>query len=269
MVMTSPAQPKRKANGGSPLRDIRYFESPGELGKGGSSDHAGTLYHITPAMDAWARRLAALCRQRQVSIGRPHHLYICFSSALREGEVRPTDFQLETWQRYVECGLPARFNTLSEEGRAERVHRATVESLAALAPKNRRLIEDLAALVDRSGDGLELMLLEKETRKYWIVIAHTIPPWPNPSELWMTIEERATGRSGRCKLIETKFEDEALFLAGKLSLVEGDAVVQPRASFDGTYYARQYNVSRFVVPIEALLQGKVPPRPQRAFRSRA
>ena len=99
------------------------------------------------------------------------------------------------------------------------------------------MVDELAAIVNGSGEGLELLLLEKETRQYRIVVGHTIPPWPALSELWMTVEERATGQSGHCKLIETQYEDDAKFLVGRISLAEGAAVVQPRSSFDGNYYA--------------------------------
>jgi len=252
-----------------PLRDIRYFECPAIIGAAEPYDHAGTLFHVTPSMDAWARRFASMCRERDVSIGHAHHLYIWLTPALRDGEIRPSEFQQEHWQRWVMCGLPKTFNRLNEQGRRARLQRVTIESVAAIAPESKSILEELTGILDRFGERLEITLKQKETRKYRIVVGHTIPTWPKPSEVWMTLTEGSTGRVARCKLIETQSDEDAMFLVGRICLVKGDIVVHPRSSFDGDYCARKYNLSRFVVPIEPLLHGRTQGRTHRAYRSRA
>jgi hypothetical protein len=267
--MDSPRKKRQTLKPAPPLRDIRYFECEALPDGGAPDDYAGTRYHVSGSLVAWAKRLAALCRWHGVSIGQGHHLYICFCAALREGDVRPIDDRLEPWQRYVLCGLPTAFNRLDEGARAQCVRRATVESLMALAPESGAVLDKLVAIVNRSGDALELPLMEKATRQYQIVIGHTIPPWPERAEVWLTLTERATGRSGRCKLIETQFDDEPGFLVGRVAVIAGNVVIHPKSSADGVYYARKNKVNRFLVPIDKLLQGKASLRPRRASRSRS
>ena len=103
--MASPVLTKRW-----PLRDTRYFECPTLMGGKESHNHAGTLFHVTQPMHAWPRRLAACCRERLLSIGHAHHLYLWLTPALPEGEIRPSDFSEEHWLRWVLCGLPESFN---------------------------------------------------------------------------------------------------------------------------------------------------------------
>lgn len=260
-----------KSPSNRPMRisDIRYFESEGLVDQGAYHYYTGKLYRVPPELPPWALRVADLCRQQGVSIGHPRALYLCFTPALADRCIRPIDFRPEVWQRYVLYGMPLTFNELDDSGRAERVRMATSETLKAIAPKFARAVDEAVRLADAGGEGLVITLKVKKTKKYHVEIGRTIPNHPKRSEVWLTIEELATGRRGRCKLIETAAEWEGAFLVGRITFAASELIVRPFASHRAKWYAKKNNVSAFVIPIEPLLAGRVPRRLRRAYRTRS
>jgi hypothetical protein len=251
------------------ISDIRYFESAGLVDQGAYHYYTGTLYHVPPELPPWASRVAYLCRQRGVTIGHPHALYLCFTPVLADGYIRPIDYRPEIWQRYVLYGMPLTFNKLDAPSRAKRVRMATAETLKAIAPNFAGAVDEAVRLADAGGEDLVITLKVKKTKKYHVEIGRTIPDHPKPSEVWLTIEELATGRRGRCKLIETAAEWEGAFLVGRITFAASELIVRPFASHRAKWYAKKNNVSAFVMPIEPLLAGRVPRRVRRAYRTRS
>jgi hypothetical protein len=237
------------------LEDIRYFECEGLVDDGSYHHYAEKLFHVPKLASARANRLATLCCREKVSITK-RSLYLCFTPALPEGIVCPTDFRTEVWQRYVMYGLPLSFNQCNEESRVKRVWLATIESLRVIASAEQvKAIEEAASIVDAGGEDLQFSLASVKTKYYLAELAYTMPTWPSMARLLLTLTDRFSLVKSTCVLFESKLNYECGFLGGKVKIVDGNVIVSPKASSWGTHFAKQNNVSSFVVHIESLLQG--------------
>ncbi|MES2889640.1 MAG: hypothetical protein V4739_16725 [Pseudomonadota bacterium] len=238
-----------------PLQDIRYFECEGLVDDGSNHEYTGKLFHVPK--QAWARgnRLATLCQRANVSIAKKS-LYLCFTPALSDGVVCPTEFRGEVWQRYVMYGLPLSFNQCNEETRVRRVWSATLESLRTIAPFEQiEAIEKEANIVELGGENLQFSLTSAKTKKYLAELSYTIPTWPGLACLLLTLTDGSSLIRHTCVLFESKVSTECSFLGGKVKIVDGNVIVRPHVSSWGTYFAKRNNVSSFVIDIQSLLQG--------------
>lgn len=239
-----------------PLEDIRYFECEGLVDDGAYHCYTDKLFHVPGQAWARAKRLAELCRRGKVSITK-RSLYLCFTPALSDGVIQPTDYRDEVWQRYVMYGLPFSFNECDEASRVNRIWRASVETLCVIAPEQTKSIEEAAALVEASGDELAFPLAKAKakTKHYLAELSYTMPTWPNMAHLLLTLTDLSSQAQSSCVLFESKLSWECGFLGGKVKFVDGNVVVSPQTSRWGKFYSKQNDVSSFVVAIEALLQG--------------
>jgi hypothetical protein len=239
------------------LEDIRYFECEGLVDDGVYHHYTDKLFHVPTQAVARANRLATLCYRAKVSIT-TRSLYLCFTPALQDGIVVPTDFRREVWQRYVMYGLPLSFNQLDEESKTKRVWLATLASLRKIVPSEQMIaLEEAASTVEAGGEDLQFSLASAKTKNYFLELAYTIPTWPNIARLSLTLTDRASLAKSSCILFESKDSNESGFLGGKVKVDEGTIRVSPKKSSWGTFYARRNNVSSFVLQIESLLRGTV------------
>jgi hypothetical protein len=238
------------------LEDIRYFECEGLVDNGTYHHYTEKLYAVPKLAWVRANRLATFCYQAKVSITK-RSLYICFTPALADGAVHPTDFRNEVWQRYVMYGLPLNFNEYNDEDKVKRIWSATLACLQAIAPPDQhKMIEAAAITVEAGGEDLQFLLGSAKTKHYLAELSYTIPTWPNMAYLLLTLTDRTSLVKSTCVLFESKLYDECSFLGGKIKIVDDNIIVSTKASSDGQYYAQKNNVSSFVVAINSLIKGE-------------
>ena len=85
-----------------------YFESSRILAPGDPSpDDARDLFPLGAEAVALGQRIACKCEELGLSIEPASHLYVCLTSALKDGGVRQVEFAPEKWQRFEMYGLGA------------------------------------------------------------------------------------------------------------------------------------------------------------------
>jgi hypothetical protein len=240
------------------LYDIRYFESAGRVDEGAYHHYTDKLYQVPNKARGRANRLATLCFQRGVAIGRSA-LYLCFTPALPENLIVCTDFREEVWLRYVMYGLPLKFNDLNEDARIDRIWLATLTTLRTIAPEHVAAIDQSAREVEEGGEDLEILVRAKSTKKYEIRVFGTMPTHPAKAQVYLVAKEVATGRVGRCKLVSLDDPYSLWQVISTISLVNGMIVVRPSNSIrGGAFWGKRLNVSAFAVGIDELFSRKRP-----------
>lgn len=228
-----------------PLRDIRYFESTEAVLSAGATpmpQYASALFDLPKEAIAFGQRIGRKCEEWRVSIGSADHLYICLTPALPEGTLRPTDYAVEPWHRFVLCGLERGFNERGAREKLQAVSDATFDALTALAQAGADRLASLQRQVADQGDALRVTLRTKETKKYRIAVEQTIPVHPAPSPVIVRMEEIATSRMVEVQVAEVRFHDEAPSLVDRLAIVDEVLTIHPRRSFRAEQILQEYSL---------------------------
>ncbi len=203
----------------SPLKDIRLF-------------HETANAYLKDCDEAWAfgRRLAWWLNGEGFSAGSGFAVYIQFTAALPEGAVAPGEINRDrdSWQmRQVAVGVARDFPASNA---AQVVMDGIVASLKALAPEHSDLIDRAAAIVAAAGADCRFLLKSKETSAQVMDVSSTIATWPQPSRLFVSLTDKATGLYRQAPPVEMRNYDDAVLLAGKVKIVRGDVNLAARSS---------------------------------------
>jgi hypothetical protein len=227
------------------LRDIRYFESSFILGtdEESSPDYAGKTLKVGKAAIALGQRIACKCEELGVTIDKGSHLYVCLTPALAENKVLPVDFADEKWQRYVMYGLnAAKFNKLSPRERLAQLREATFRILHKIAPASRKQLQWAYSSIRDQGEKLRIVVRTLRTRKFLATVSHTVPVFPAPSKIVLSVTDLQRNQTKEVLLAKTKYYDEAVFMVDRMVIVGGVVTVHPRKSFRAQLHTRGYEL---------------------------
>lgn len=209
----------------SPLHDTRLFITNGEalFGRGVSDfDNHDAL--------AFARRLTWWLNGEGFSIGHTPALYTYFSTALPVGLVEaeaPRFTPDDWWFRQVKVGVSKGF----PDGDAfKEASEGLIAVLKALKPEDDAMIERAAQIVSVHGANCRFLLKVKDTAKQLIEISTTIGVFKQPSYLFVSITDKATGTYREAPPAKITSYDDGVYLAGKVKIARSGVEVQPRAS---------------------------------------
>jgi hypothetical protein len=239
---------------GTVLSDIRLFDCMGRPAEGAAHQYAGKVFAVPPSVAGRANRVALLCARDRVYLGK-RSLYACFSPLLADGEVLVSDFRTESWQQYVLAGLPAGYDSMPDVVRAQSAWDAVCRCLrATVIACDGPLLEAAIGAVEAGGDEMRFPLRAKITAQYEISLAHTVPTFPGPARLWLTLRERKSGVEREVVLFEARLPWEAAALGGPIQVVDDIVVVRTPTSGSAAHYARKHGIAAFEVPVQDLLR---------------
>ncbi|GAB3254775.1 hypothetical protein GCM10027296_23240 [Chitinimonas naiadis] len=237
-----------------PLKDIRYFECTEVPGPGrempGSS---GALIAIPKTAAILGQRIACLLEAEGFSVGAYDHVYIAFTPSLPVGEVVPTDFGYERWQRYTAYGLPADFNALSDEAKYQRIQDATFEVLAALRPEDQPILAGVRARLEADGERTRILRASKDTKAYRFEVWFDIPRWRSTAHLYVLARDKASGTVLAAPPFPLKDYEDVFPLVAGITFVKEVLTLKPRPSFNAGLSTRHY-----ATPIQFPLSAFVP-----------
>lgn len=165
------------------------------------------------------------------SVGTYDHIYIAFSPALPDGQVVPTDFGFEWWQRYVAYGIPADFKFLTDDQKHERIQSATFEVLNALKPDERQLLDSIHERLIKHGERARILRATKDTKAYRFEVWFDVPAWREPAYLYVVARENSSGQVLEAPPLLLKDYQDAFPLVSTISFAKGILNLNPRKSF--------------------------------------
>jgi len=208
--MTKDGRPSR-------LNDIRYFHG---------SLHSYLEGHHEEV--AFARRLAWFLNGEGFSVGSYPALYIFFTPSIDPGAIQVTDYGGDWWQRYTYVGVPADFPNNPDA--KNQIKQGTVAALATIRPEQADEIRNAAKVVDLYGEDLRFLLKTRTTKRFRTEISFSIAAWPEPSSLFVSLTELASGDFLETTPIPLRFYFEAFDLAGSIKVTDSTATLAPNQS---------------------------------------
>jgi|RhiMetdeSRZDD1v2_1073273.scaffolds.fasta_scaffold414620_1 hypothetical protein len=191
--------------------DIRYF-----------SGHRHSYLH-DHSVTAYGRRLAWYLNSQGLSLGPYHSLYVHFTSATPTGEIEIDSYKGGDelwWLRYVHVGVASDFPNVDNAN--ETAMRGTVAALRILSPNADAIIEQADIIVRQHAGDLRFLVGEMAYKRYTLKIAATIAVHPEPSHLYATLLENATGVRGETQGLPIGFYANAFDEARSISLRDFD-----------------------------------------------
>lgn len=164
------------------LFDIRYF-----------SGHRSS-YLDDQSITAYGRRLAWYLNSQGISLGAYHSLYVHFTSTTPTGAIVTDQYKGGDelwWLRYVHVGVAADFPNADHSN--DIAAQGTVAVLQTLLPNAAPIIQEADIIVRQHTGNLRFLVGERAYRRYALKIATTIAAHPEPSHLYVTVVDNATG----------------------------------------------------------------------------
>jgi hypothetical protein len=229
----------------SRINDIRYFFGDRHSHLEGHNDAV-----------AFGRRIAWFLNGEDFSLGAYPSLYIFLTPSLAPGAVQVTDDGGDWWQRTTHVGVPEDFPDRPDA--AEIVRSGTVAALKAIGPECSSVIDHADEIVRTHRDDLRFLLRTRRTKRFTMEVSFTIAVWPQPSLLFVSLVEHASGAFLDSAPIEMPFYAEAFDLAGAIKVDETNATVHASTSVAGGLTASRHG-GPLVKTLAAFLPAARPP----------
>lgn len=162
------------------INDIRLF----------AGEHYSYLEGQQEAV-AYGRRIAWYLNGAGFSLGSFPALYVHFTPSVEIGSARITDDHAEWWHRHVEVGVTKDFPHSSDT--FEVAMRGIVAALLNVRPEQADIISHADMVVREQRENLRFLLKRSETKKMVTEISFNINAWPQPSCLFISHTDKATG----------------------------------------------------------------------------
>lgn len=193
------------------------------------------------------------------SVGAYHHVYIAFSPALSDGEVVPTDFGLEWWQRYVAYGVPADFKSLTDDQKLQRLQEATFDVLQTLSPDSLQLVQSIKERLSAEGPRTRILRAAKDTKAFRFEVWFDVPLWREQAYLYVLARNKCTGQVLEAPPLPLKDFEHAFPLVATISFAKGILNLKPRQSFSAELSLKSYSTPIQIPLSEFAAQPIIPP----------
>jgi len=194
---------------------------------------------------AYGRRIAWFLNGEGFSLGAYQSLYLFFDPSLEPGTVQVTDRGGDWWQRYTDVGVSPKFPNVPDA--EECVIRGTFKALMAIRPDQTDVVRKADAIVREHGENLRFLLKRHESRKCTVDISFNIGAKPNPSYLFVTSIDKASGAYAEAEPVPLRFYAEAFDLAGTVK-VNDFIAVEPNKSFRAQLITSRYKTPLTINP---------------------
>jgi len=186
---------------------------------------------------AHGRRIAWLLNSEGFSLGAFPELYVLFTPCLEPGSVSFTNEGGDWWQRYVYVGVTADFSNAPDQ--REVVMRGIVDALLATRPDQEDVIHRADAIAREQGNRLRFLLKRRDMAKLVVEISFNIEAWPNPSYLFISHIDKATGMYREADPIALGWYLEGFDLLGSIRLQDAvNLTERPRPAMSGVVKRR-------------------------------
>ncbi len=163
--------------------DVRFYEGTVEnIDCNSQPDHVGTLLDVDARkLNAAGERLILKLREASFCLSGFNHVYVNFTSCLKEGEIAHAKRSIDTYHpffRYVDIGLsPEAFNALPEDERVATLISATADALVKLYCKDdlaKTTVRRCADEILKDGDEASIVFKQKSNGNHCVKITARI-----------------------------------------------------------------------------------------------
>ena len=147
------------------LKDIRYFESDKPNISGQSlPSYFGKILIPTKDTNYIGQRIARKLNELKFSYGEYDHIYINFTTVLKENEIKISDRKIENTIKAIDYGLDQiKFNNLNELEKNKFIISATIEILKKISnSENFLLVEEMEKQLNQFGTELKINFKENQ-----------------------------------------------------------------------------------------------------------
>lgn len=231
------------------IKGIRYFESDW-VNKDGSSlpSYIGEIYKFHRRAHKVGERIARKLNQYKFIAGSYDHIYINFTTCLREGEVVLSKRHTEGWYIYINCGAnPNSINCLRDSEKERLIEELTFKILRNLYHDDLariNLIDMVEEEIKKYGSETEIIYKIKETKSYKVLLSYQI--CPNDLESCAILEywDKTNNMTFKKKIFNLYSYEDIYPLVDSISIKNESIIFQPKKS----YRAELYNM-RYTTPI--------------------
>ncbi|MDM0037488.1 hypothetical protein QTH89_13770 [Variovorax sp. J22G21] len=246
------------------LNDIRYFESPGLPSEDLPMPHyMGKLFTAPPSSVAFGQLIGGKCAELKLTISGGSSLYLLFTPAIPDGQLRRLEYTAEKWQTWAAYGLQTSFNAMSPDEQAALVRAATFQALRFLSA-DLEAIQNIADQYQTHGELLRVRLVDKTVRGHRLVVSCEVRPHGDVSRLWLEVTEAKSGRRADMPLTPMRWWVHGKFLAQDALIQGPEIVIRPRKSSAADYYTKGYAVP-FRIRIDSLFPPDLVEGPHKAL----
>jgi len=227
------------------IKDIRYFESNWE-NKDYSSIHSyiGSIFKVPNDVTAIGQRIARKLNQLNFVSGVYDHLYINFTTCLKEGEMNISQRNVENWLVFIDYGLNTdAVNMLSDPEKSKLIQGLTfkiIKKLFSYDINRLKIIDSVESEIEKFASEMEIVYKTKETKSYKVVLSYQIRPNNSKScailEYWGKLQNIYFKK----KIFELEFFDDIYPLVDTISVKDGYIVFKPKKSYIAEVYNKRY-----------------------------
>lgn len=229
------------------IKDIRYYESNWE-NKAGSSlpSDLGEIYTFTTSIDQVGQRIARKLHQYKFISGIYDHIYFNFTTLISHDEFNISERNVESWLKYVDCGLdPEKVNLLNNSDKERLIEQYTFKVLRVLYQNDNNKLNILDIVEDeviKYGSKVEIIYKEKDTSAYNVVLSYMINPLGGKSCVVLKYLDKKNNKEFKDEVLELDSFDDIYSLVNTVTVKDGYIILQPKKSFRAEMYNTRYNV---------------------------
>lgn len=224
------------------LKDIRLYESEVENKAGNPLPSViGGVFKVDKTINFIACRIARKLNELSYSYGEFDHVYINFTSFLKENELYLSHRNIDKTIKYIDYGVnPKKFNILTIDAKKAFIQEKIFEIFRAISAKEYlALIEETEQQLSKYGSHLKIHYKTKETKSYCITIFYQINPNDNSSKGIVEYLDKKTARKSEIAFPLSFYED-IYQLIDTISVKNGEITLKPKKSFRAAMYNARY-----------------------------
>lgn len=230
------------------LKDIRFYESEIQNIEGNSiPQQLGKLFIPTKDTNFTGQRIARKLNELEYSYGEYDHIYINFTTFLKENEILISDRIIDKRIKFIDYGIDSiKVNLLSDIEKNKFIKTATFKILNELSDgKNLELVRQTEKQINDFETEIKILYKSKETNSYKIDIYYQIESIKNGTNAIIEYLDKKNNIL-RCGNFKLKLYVDIYTLIDKIILTKEDEIImKPKTS----YIAKIAN-ERYTTPIK-------------------
>ena len=239
------------------LREIRYYELRPSGYNGKFDGSLGNVFKNSTDTKYIGQRIARKLNELGFISGQFDHIYIYFSTGLKDNEIAENDIHLDKRIKIINYGInPFTFNN-SDEQEKNRTIKAITFNVLQWCFKNDELknkqIWDVINQINEHDRQLKIHFVAKETTSYYIDLSYQIRPINDKSNLIIHYTDKKDNISLAGELEIFDYED-LYSLVDKISILDNVITFQPKKSVNTELILRKYKNMPLRIEINKMIK---------------
>jgi hypothetical protein len=224
------------------LKDIRFYESEKQNIEGQSMPRdLSKLFIPTKDTNYIGQRIARKLYELKFTYGKFDHIYINFTTFLKENEIVISNRNIDKQIKYLDFGInPENLNSLSDSEKNSFIKSATFKALRQISnDTNLELINHTEKLISEFDTEIKIHFKSKETNSFKIDIYYQIEALNGGTKA--IIEYKSKKNIFCCSInYKLQFYEDIYTLIDTISLTADTIILNPKKSFTANIHNERY-----------------------------